>query len=180
MSGPSLVIRPATEADAHRIAEIYVSSWQKAYRGIVPDTYLDALTVERRLPFWSEFTAADATPGLLVAELGGAIIGWITFGPSGDADAPDAAEVSGLYLDPDHYRSGVGTQLWTTVTEGFRTAGSTRVGVWVLEANIAARRFYEAMGCQLDPEASQTIERDGAILGEVRYWLEWMSPLKGR
>jgi hypothetical protein len=38
----SLVIRPAQPADADAVADAHVNAWRVAYRGIVPDAYLDS------------------------------------------------------------------------------------------------------------------------------------------
>jgi hypothetical protein len=40
-------VRPATPDDADAIASVHVRSWQAAYRGIVPDAMLDALSIQR-------------------------------------------------------------------------------------------------------------------------------------
>ena len=41
----ALVIRRARVTDAAAIARVHVQSWREAYRGIVPDGYLDQLSV---------------------------------------------------------------------------------------------------------------------------------------
>ena len=41
----SLVIRRARIADAAPIAQVHVQSWRESYRGLVPDGYLDQLSV---------------------------------------------------------------------------------------------------------------------------------------
>ena len=40
------VIRLAQLGDAERIGAIQVRAWQAAYRGVMPDTYLDELDVD--------------------------------------------------------------------------------------------------------------------------------------
>jgi hypothetical protein len=41
-------VRTATAGDAMEVAKVHVRSWQAAYRGLVPDSYLDALRPEDR------------------------------------------------------------------------------------------------------------------------------------
>ena len=41
-------IRAATISDAYSIAEVQVAGWQAAYRGIMPDSVLDGLSVPKR------------------------------------------------------------------------------------------------------------------------------------
>ena len=47
-----MIIRPAGLADAFRIATIHVEAWQVAYRGILADEFLAALSVEERHVGW--------------------------------------------------------------------------------------------------------------------------------
>ena len=41
-----LTVRPATAADARGIATVRVRAWQSGYRGLIPDDYLDHMSIE--------------------------------------------------------------------------------------------------------------------------------------
>jgi hypothetical protein len=41
-------VRPARPDDALPVAGVHVRSWQAAYRGLLPDDYLDGLRAEER------------------------------------------------------------------------------------------------------------------------------------
>jgi len=43
-------IRRATPADARAIAQVRVDAWRVTYRGMIPDAYLDAMTVDDSAP----------------------------------------------------------------------------------------------------------------------------------
>ena len=93
-------IRPAVESDARAVAEAHVRTWQSAYRGIVPDAYLDALSSDRREIAWRE-SIARGSPELWVADSQSEITGWVAFGRSRDDDAaPTAGEVEAIYVSP--------------------------------------------------------------------------------
>lgn len=47
------LIRPALAADAHSLAVVHVSAWQKAYRGIVPTAHLEQLSISDREARWA-------------------------------------------------------------------------------------------------------------------------------
>src|SRR5262249_21432014 len=49
---PPLAIRPAQAGEARRIAEIHVRGWQWAYRGLIPASLLEGLSVEDRAAYW--------------------------------------------------------------------------------------------------------------------------------
>ncbi len=147
-------VRAATLSDTPRIAEIHVRTWQAAYRGIVPDAYLDALSVADREAAWRKSLEAGGQC-TLVAEDEGQIVGWLSCGPSRDVDAsPRTGEVYGLYVDPARWRCGAGHWLWERAGEHLRGLGCQRVTLWVLQENAAAQRFDESAGFHRDGRRS--------------------------
>ena len=68
-----MFIRSATPDDAERLASVHVEAWMSAYRGQVPDAYLDALSVQDRVDVWRESlvgtTASTATFVLVDGDL---------------------------------------------------------------------------------------------------------------
>jgi ribosomal protein S18 acetylase RimI-like enzyme len=161
-----LSVRFATIDDAGRIADIHVRAWQAAYRNIIPDKVLSTLSVESRTQSWLQQITGDVVT-VLVAEIEAQLCGWIAFGQSRDADTPLAAEVYAIYLEPNLVRRGIGRTLWAEALKRLTAAGDELVLVWVLEANAPARRFYEAMGGQID--GKKTIKIADVDLEEVRY-----------
>ena len=164
-------IRPATREDARQIAEVHVASWRHAYRGLLPDDYLEKLSVgEREAQRLAWFADPRPGSGVLVAEDdAGRVVGFATFGPSRDDDAPDGTgEVPAIYIDPADVRTGIGRQLIEETAAALRKAGCTRATLWVLEENASARRFYERVGWTWDGAVS-THDFDCANEPVVRY-----------
>lgn len=164
----AMLIRPATPLDAHRIAEIHVASWRAAYRGLMADATLQNLSVERRTQTWSQ-ELAKPTRDNVVIEVDGIVQGWATFGPARDADVPTAAEVTGIYLDPACYHKGLGKALWLEISRILTARQFPLLVVWVLAGNTSARKFYEAMGGQLDADSEKSWTGEGVVLMQVRY-----------
>ncbi len=50
----NIIVRKAKIEDATGIAEVHVLTWQCAYRGQIPDSYLDGLSIEKRTEGWRE------------------------------------------------------------------------------------------------------------------------------
>jgi ribosomal protein S18 acetylase RimI-like enzyme len=161
-------VRRAVPSDARRIAEIHVLSWQAGYSGIVPGPYLAGLSISDREVTWRQRLSEDSNV-LVVAE-NREVTGWVSGGRARDSDAdPATAEIYAIGVDPLHWRAGGGRRLWTALQESVRKAGYEAVTLWVLEENAGARRFYEALGFQLDANARQVIDLGGRTLNEVRY-----------
>ena len=57
-------IRPTRMEDIPEIAGVHVRSWQAAYRGLLPQGYLDGLDPSQRIGQWEEsLSAADRSDG---------------------------------------------------------------------------------------------------------------------
>ena len=162
-------IRVATAADVPAIAAVYLASWRCAYRGIIPDAYLDALTVEGRTRQIGNVLREDPSP-FWVAESQGQIRGHISFGRSRDPDATArTAEVRSVYVDPQQWGTGTGRALWLAARGWCRGHGFEAVTLWVLAENRRAIRFYEAAGFVAEPGTLKDLNRGGRTLQEVRY-----------
>jgi ribosomal protein S18 acetylase RimI-like enzyme len=163
-------IREASLGDARAIAEIHVRAWQAAYRGQMPDEYLDGLSVEDRLAQheWSLRNQRE-TWRLWVAEDEGAVVGFAVTGPSEDADADErTGEVYAIYLEPARVGSGVGRELFAGAVHDLGSRGFRAATLWVLQSNERARRFYELAGWK--PDGTTASERiDCTMLPTVRY-----------
>jgi hypothetical protein len=53
-------VRRARVGDERAIADVHVRTWQAAYRGQVPDAFLDGLSIERRTQAWSQIIAQSS------------------------------------------------------------------------------------------------------------------------
>ena len=101
------------------------------------------------------FADPDRRNGAFVAEEGGRVVGFASFCPSRDEDAPRATgEVPAIYVEPPAMGKGVGRKLLEEATAELRLAGFTRATLWVLEGNERARRFYENEGWTWDGSVS--------------------------
>jgi GNAT superfamily N-acetyltransferase len=165
-----LRIREMTLADCDRVAEIRIRGWQTAYRGLIPQSYLNALSVEedaeRRRKRFEEGASGTVN---LVAEQGGEVIGWACHGPYRDGEVRTGdAELYALYVRPDRVGTGVGRALLRESADRCACAGYPRMLLWVLKGNTGARRFYERAGFRADG-AEEPFEVDGVAVPEVRY-----------
>jgi len=168
-----IVVRDATVGDAQGIAEANMRGWQVAYRGIMPDRYLDELAddLESHIARRRVHIAAPDEPRVfnLVAERDGAVVGWLAAGPSRDDDRHETqAEIWAVYVHPDAWRTGAGSALMSTALERLVDEGYTEATLWVFEANPRARRFYERHGYRTDG-ATSIFERGGGQAVEIRY-----------
>ncbi|MFC5856720.1 GNAT family N-acetyltransferase [Streptomyces chlorus] len=157
--------------DCAEVAAIRIRGWQHAYKGLVPQPYLDGLDI-----------AADAdrqrarlldgdrrVVNLVVDSGGGTLLGWAALGPYRDGETrTEDAELYALYLRPQHIGRGVGRALLSAAVRHCAAAGHQRMYLWVLKGNAPARRFYERAGFTADG-AEEAFEVGGSVVPEVRY-----------
>lgn len=163
-----VTIRPATPADAERIAAVHIASWREAYRGVVPDEYLASLDEPSRAERWRDTLAAlDRGHAVWVAEDEGDLVGFSYLGPSRDEDAERMTiEIYSIYLDPNAWGRGVARELMRTTLAAVPDGAA--VTLWALDTNDRARHFYRRNG--FTPDGVEKMEEfGGEYLKEIRY-----------
>ncbi|MFN2645484.1 MAG: N-acetyltransferase family protein [Burkholderiales bacterium] len=162
-------IREATKADAHAIAEVHVAAWRSAYRGLLPDAVIAALTVEERRAFWKDMLAKTAASKVAVGESDGAIAAFCSYGPTRDADDPEAAEIYALYVHPAMWRQGCGRALCEHAWREAARREHTAITLWVMKGNDRALRFYEHIGFAADGAQRTDARLIDTRFDELRY-----------
>ena len=161
-------VRDARPADAKAVAEVARASWHAAYGEV-----LGTATVDRTVDEWydtdslrteiDETSAADAAC-FLVAEVDDEVVGFANAGPArdweSDPDDPDAF-FSRLYVAPEHWGDGIGSELTARVADELRDAGHERVWLEVFETNERARGFYESIGFERIGSVEETFGGTG-------------------
>lgn len=168
------MIRRALTTDAIAIAQVHISSWQEAYRDLMPADYLNGLqaTLAQREAYWLR-SIASGEPGVWVVDQ--QIVGWIAVGASRDEDAAgaNAGEVMAIYVLARYWQAGVGQALWKAGLQALIQQGYDCLTLWVLARNERAICFYRRVGCVEDAGSELKIERGGVTLVEVRYRLSF-------
>lgn len=110
----------ATANDAPATLDFQEPRWREAYRGILPRSFLNCLfspeSEEAISNYWTRIIT-DGAPFWLAdtgirSDVAASKIVGIRLGNSPhDADAPATAELSVLYVHPEHQRQGIGTAL---------------------------------------------------------------------
>ncbi len=161
-------VRTATASDAQHLAAIHIAAWRQAFRGQIPSAVLDALDEAKRAEQFAQILS-DSNVLLQVALRESIPVGFYLLKQAADADvSPETGEIDALYVDPKHWRCGVGRAL---VDAALRVASARRftdLTVWVLESNATARAFYAHAGFIADG-ARKVVTRPQYSRIEIRY-----------
>jgi Acetyltransferase (GNAT) family len=90
-----------------RSPEVHVRTWQAAYRGQVPDKFLDELSIDRRTTVWRQVIADSERPvnQIFVLEENERVVGFAHVMPSRDDDAGEGVgELTAIYVFPARWR----------------------------------------------------------------------------
>ncbi|WP_030711850.1 GNAT family N-acetyltransferase [Streptomyces sp. NRRL F-2580] len=164
-------VREMDAADIEAVSTIRVRGWQAAYAGIVPRTYLDAMTVEADARMRRRWFSQPHRESIdLVAHGEHGPVGWVCFGPcrSPIPGPRRVAEVYALYVSPDLIGQGIGRRLLGEAHSRMESQGFGTSALWVLRDNRPARDFYERAGYRADG-ATQEDAYDEVTLTELRY-----------
>lgn len=170
MTGSPLSIRRATPDDAAAIAHIHLTTWRSAYRGILPDAYLDALSLHERVQRWeADLRNRSDGEATAIAEREGCAIGFCGIGRApGSAPGEGRMWISTFYVLPDHQRFGAGRALITWAVDAMRARGARSMELHVMRDNHPARAFYERMGWR-DTGQQESHDRGGIPIVELIY-----------
>lgn len=165
-----IAIRPARLEDAKQIAHIQISSWRRAYKGIVPDRYLDGMHTETFIQKWQEFLATDEKGDrFFVPIVDDMVVGFINTGPARDEDVGFMYELRSIYLHPSYWGQGVGKALFEHSRKILKDKGIKSLYVWVLKDNLIGRKYYEKMGGTEISGLTKTLDIAGLRLDEIVY-----------
>jgi len=145
----NITIRLAVPADAPDMAEVGMRSWEVAYKDILPADYIREKNATRSEQYKRVIT--DENENSYVIQKDGKTVGIMKIAPSQDGDTDENYyELHYIYLHPDYFRQGIGTQAVEFAFDKARGLGKRFMNVWVLAENENSIRFYEKCGFEAD------------------------------
>lgn len=167
-------VRRATLDDVPELARVNIAAWRSAYRGIVPDEFLDCMDSARRELGWSRWLAQPEPDAVFVATNGrsdrvAAYASVCAVREREDAHPSlPTGELAAIYADPAVWRRGAGQAVHEAAIDALRRFGFRHAVLWVLEDNAAAQAFYRRHGWTSDG-VREEFEVGGQRPWEVRY-----------
>ena len=145
MPAPFL-LRSACADDFEQIAALHALSWQRTYRGMMTDEFLDHRALANRREVWYQRLHADKSGQFVsVVEQSGGLVGFIC--AYAHYDPRWGSYIDNLHVSHEWQGYGLGRALMrsaaTWLSEAAPDAG---VYLWVMEANASARAFYDHLG----------------------------------
>ncbi len=148
----AICYRLATIGDAQELGQVHVASWRETYPGLVPNEIIDALSPKKRGQAWEQMLLRPENYGSPVVHLAlqsSKIVGFGCCELQRDENMLSLnyqGDFSSIYVLKKAQGRGVGTRLMGLMADDLRSRGCSSAGVWVLDRNEPARRFYEKLG----------------------------------
>ncbi len=144
-------IRPAAAADLPAIRDLQIASWQRAYRGILPDAFLAAEVPALLAGRWAALPGPHWIVG--TAWRDGALAGFVSV----DRDRTGGAYVDNLHVAAAAQGRGVGRALMAAAAGQLAREGHRRLWLTVVRENAQARGFYRRLGGREGPVAEELL-----------------------
>jgi len=144
-----MLIRRATLLDAPAIAKVNVMSWRETYPGIVPQSHLDNLSIDKRQDIWRQ--AIEQGRFVSVAENEGEVIGFADGGKFCGQHPNIVGELYAIYVLAAYHRKGLGRKLFDSIQQFLDQNNLLPFAIWALADNPACH-FYKAMGGKMVDE----------------------------
>ncbi|GAA3396395.1 GNAT family N-acetyltransferase [Streptomyces roseoviridis] len=154
---PEIRIREARAADEPALAELDRTTWSPLHAVTPPP--------EPGRPFYDERHRPEH---FLVAELGGAVVGYVrVVPPTRLACNAHVRQIQGLAVDAAARGRGVARALLRAAADRARADGATRLTLRVLGHNAPARSLYESEGFRVEGVLRGEFLLDGAYVDDI-------------
>jgi ribosomal protein S18 acetylase RimI-like enzyme len=160
-----IAIRQADRRDADAIADVHGKAWRGAYSGIIPHKALNTMITRRGTDWWQR--VINRSGAVFVADVGGVIAGYVTFGRNRARQLSQQGEIYELYLLPQYQGVGLGTRLFDSARKALNAHDLKGLVVWALDDNTVANAFYHGLGGRDVAEGTETF--DEKTLKKVAY-----------
>ena len=138
-----MIIRNANIIDIEKIANLYVTNWKNTYSELLPQDFLDSLTVNSAIYKWSNYLNSENNK-LFVAYEKDEFLGFV----SSKVDDEDAHwwYLDSLHVSPEFQSKGIGKSLILKTAEFALENSYDTMTISILRGNDKAEKIYQYLG----------------------------------
>lgn len=140
-------IKNIKELDINYFAEHRHKMFDYAWRGILPNSWLDKITFNTTLENIKRFVKNNYNLYMLFEN--NKPCGYIMFGNYRETKNKQDGEIMSIYFYNEYKGKGYAQTLFSFAENELIKTGHNKIYIWVLEINARARHFYEKNGYKL-------------------------------
>jgi ribosomal protein S18 acetylase RimI-like enzyme len=143
-----IVIRPATSADLPRLAQL-AGELVRMHHAVDPARFLLPERVEEGYAWWLERELARAEAAIVVATMGGPIVGYsygTREGRDWNALLDEHGAIHDVFVTAQARRSGAGKKLVHAIIDELTRRGAPRIVLSTMVSNEPAQKLFAACG----------------------------------
>ncbi|MFX1337620.1 MAG: GNAT family N-acetyltransferase [Promethearchaeota archaeon] len=140
-------IRKAKKSDLNGIIRVNVETWKTAYKGVVPNKYIEAFDIRTQNKGWQNqlMKMVEENIFLIAENKKNEIVGFAIGGVERTKNPNYKGELMGIYILKEYQRKGIGKALTKKIVEELIKMDINNMLLWVLESN-PYRAFYDLLG----------------------------------
>lgn len=136
--------KPVTQEEIATFAKIHYQCWMETYPGLIPQHYLDNLSLEKNIDKFTKLYDVIG-PYLFLVYDDGKPVGIFDITPARDQVEDCQTEVQGLYLLKKCHGKGIGKSILTYVKQVLQARNEHAFYLWCLSTNPTVG-FYQHLG----------------------------------
>lgn len=141
------IIRKMRKEDCAAFNHVITVSWNEAYKGIVPNEFLEELKSnekERTEKGLSIFDEKDVNTFIL--EIDGEVVGFSHYAAANQDKFPGCGEIRALYIINKYHKNGFGRKLVDESKKELKKLGFDKMIICCLKDNLPSNEFYKHIG----------------------------------
>lgn len=139
-----MIIKNIADIDLCYFAEQRYKMFDSAWRGILPDSWLNKITKQSTLKNISNFNKNGYKLYMMFTD-NNLPCGYVMFGNYRESDNERDGEIMSIYFFKEYHGKGYAKELFS-FAEKELMKDHNKIFIWVLEINGRARRFYAKNG----------------------------------
>ena len=167
----NIQIRRAESSDCSSIGLVHYRAHKLSFKEFTEESWIRERDLKHYREYWCKYLSEQPVDELtFVGILGEMTVGTVTIIPASQSSAafiprytyeyddPEISCIRLMYVDPDHQRNGIGTELIRVATRKMVEQGNNIGTLITHAANKGSRRYYESHGWVLDEVFERQVE----------------------
>ena len=165
-----IALKNVCESDAYRYADLKVSIWKTCYKDMLPETYINNISVHTKALKYQKEIQTDPSVSYYFIILQDNPIGVLSLKYFQNPDKKFCVCIKDLYLLPQYQNKGYGVIVFKHIEKQASEKNCQYITAWIIEKNQLVIKLGQKIGFK-KTSSIQIHNKTGTILNEYYYEL---------